>query len=87
MFFYEIRQYGTRFILKFERKSLERGVGVYFPLGFPLHLRPLKPRLPEPDPGREPGWPPLAAPRGSTGSGSSSGSRATPTAATPGSGV
>ncbi len=48
----------TRFILTFERGSLllERGgVGVYFPLRFPLHPRPLKPHFPEPDPDREPG--------------------------------
>jgi hypothetical protein len=35
-----------------EKVTGEGGVGDYFPLGFPLHPRPLKPRLPEPDPGR-----------------------------------
>jgi hypothetical protein len=35
-FFYGIIQKGTRFILKFERESLERGGwGFIFPSGFP----------------------------------------------------
>ncbi len=45
-----------------KRSMLEGGEEAYFPLGFPLQPRPLKPRFPDPDPAREPEGLPMAAP-------------------------